>query len=236
MRLAVGVALAGALIWGMTPSLMAQTAGSSATAEVETQPVVSFQFERVGVTVPRYTLRVREDGTGSYQADVEAGVSSNGSATGEADKHVERTFTLTPATTARIFRTARGLNRFHAACASKAKNIADTGTKTLSYAGPDGSSSCVYNYSENKGVAFLTDTFLGVAFTLDEGRRLDFLHRYDRLGLDAETLSLVHEVEAGHALELGTIATTLTAIVDDTALIQRVRLRAAKMLEQAKEK
>ena len=46
--------------------------------------------------------------------------------------------------------------------------------------------SCVYNYSDNKNVALLTDTFLGIAFTLDEGRKLDFLHRYDRLGLDAE--------------------------------------------------
>lgn len=233
MKLVAGIALAGALTMCLTSVLMAQAAGSPGAAQIETQPVVSFQFDRVGLPVPRYSLRVREDGTGNYQADVEAGVASNGSAPVEADKHVERTFTLTPETTAKIFRTARGLNHFNVACASKAKNIANTGTKTLSYAGSDGSGSCAYNYSENKGVALLTNIFLGVAFTLDEGRRLDFLHRYDRLGLDAETTSLAREVESGHALELGTIAPTLTAIVDDTALMQRVRLRAAKMLEQA---
>jgi hypothetical protein len=67
---------------------------------------------------------------------------------------------------------------------------------------------------------------------MDEGRRLEFLHKYDRLGLDAEMISLTEEAEAGRALELGTIAPTLAAIADDTAVIQRVRLRAQKMLEQ----
>jgi hypothetical protein len=45
-------------------------------------------------------------------------------------------------------------------------------------------------------------------------------------------ISLTQEAEAGRALELGTIAPTLAAIADDTAVIQRVRLRAQKMLEQ----
>ncbi len=77
--------------------------------------------------------------------------------------------------------------------------------------------------------------FLAIAFTMDEGRRLDFLHRYDRLGLDAEMITLAHEVDEGRAMELGTIAPTLDAIAGDTALMQRVRLRAAKLLEQSKD-
>jgi hypothetical protein len=78
----------------------------------------------------------------------------------------------------------------------------------------------------------LTDTFLAIAYTIDEGRRLEFLHRYDRLGLDAEMISFSQELEAGRALEVGTISSALAAIVDDMAVIQRVRLRAQKMLEQ----
>ena len=227
-------------------SLIAQSAGSAVAGvdmthhvviqPVVTQPVVSFKFERVGMPVPRFTLQVREDGTGSYQADVTAGVSSDASMATEAGKHVYQIIKLTPAMVEKIFKVERELKHFNIACASKAKNIADTGTKTLSYVGPDGRGSCVYNYSENKNVAMLTDTFLGVAFTLDEGRRLEFLHRYDRLGLDAEMSVLSREAEAGRALELGTIAPTLTAIAGDMALMQRVRLRAAKMLEQANEK
>jgi hypothetical protein len=45
-------------------------------------------------------------------------------------------------------------------------------------------------------------------------------------------ISFSQELEAGRALELGTISPALAAIVDDMAVIQRVRLRAQKMLEQ----
>ena len=201
------------------------------------QAEVSFQFERIGLPVPRFTVQVREDGTGRYQADEAAGSSSQLSSAVRyvGEKHIDRSITLSSATVAKIFKAARGLDRFNVACASKAKNIADTGKKTLSYVGADGRGSCTYNYSEIKSVTTLTDTFLAIAFTMDEGRKLDFLHRYDRLGLDAEMTTLMHEMDEGRALELGTIAPSLYAIAGDTALIQRVRLRAAKLLEQTKD-
>jgi hypothetical protein len=148
-------------------------------------------------------------------------------------KHVERTLKLTPPTVAKIFKTARDLNRFDMVCESRAKNIANTGKKTLSYAGAEGAGSCTYNFSANKDIEGLTNTFLSIAFTLDEGRRLEFLHRYDRLGLDAEMIGLEQAARIGHALELGTIATVLNSIAADTAVMERVRLQAAKLLEQA---
>jgi hypothetical protein len=153
---------------------------------------------------------------------------------GEAAQHINRTLMVSPATTAKIFKTARELNDFNIECASKLKNIADTGKKTLSYTGADGHGSCVYNFSENKSVTTLTETFQAIAYTMDEGRRLEFLHRYDRLGLDAEMITLSEEVDAGRALELGAISETLTALAEDMAVLQRVRLRAAKMLDQAR--
>ena len=201
-----------------------------------TQPVVSFQFERAGVAVPRYTLQVREDGTGSYQADVTPGVESGASTPVAATEHVSRAISLTPAITMKIFKAAREVKHFNIECEAKVKNIAKTGMKTLSYAGPDGRGSCTYNFSEDNDVTMLTDTFLGIAFTLDEARRLDFLHRFDRLGLDAEMSALDEEAKAGRALELGTIAPTLTSIASDTAVMERVRVRAAKLLELAKDK
>ncbi|HEY6412834.1 MAG TPA: hypothetical protein VIX42_04065 [Edaphobacter sp.] len=201
------------------------------------QGQVSFQFERVGLPVPRYTLEIHEDGTGRYQADEAASVPSQSSSAAQymGGKHVDRTITLSPATVTKIFKQARELDRFNITCASKAKNIADTGKKTLTYIGPDGRGSCVYNYSDNKNVSALADMFLAIAFTMDEGRRLEFFHRYDRLGLDAEMSALAHEAEGGRALEMGTIAPTLESIESDTALIQRVRLRAGKLLEQSKD-
>ena len=201
------------------------------------QGQVSFQFERAGVPVPRYSLEIHEDGTGRYQADESASVPSPSSSAAQyvGGKHIDRPITLSPATVAKIFKQARALDHFNVACDSKAKNIANTGKKTLSYVGPDGQGSCVYNYSDNKSVAALSDMFLAIAFTMDEGRRLEFFHRYDRLGLDSEMSSLTHEAAEGRALELGTIAPTLESIEKDTAVIQRVRLQAEKLLEQSKD-
>jgi hypothetical protein len=206
---------------------------SPATAPTtKTSAEVSFQFDRTGLSVPHFNLRVWEDGTGTYQAD-QVEIPATGTATrGQVAQHIDRPIKLTHETVAKIFKSAHSLNFFNIECASKAKNIADTGKKTLSYTGADGSGSCTYNYSENKAVDSLTDTFLAIAYTIDEGRRLEFLHRYDRLGLDAEMISFGQELEAGRAMELGTISPALAAIADDSAVIQRVRLRAAKMLEQ----
>jgi hypothetical protein len=226
-RIISGAAL---LLWG--GMLYAQ---SPAANSGKTQPAISFHFERKGLPVPEFTIQIHEDGSGTYQAAVVESSLSEDSTQVSPPQHVERTMTVTPATVAMIFKAAHELKNFDVACASKAKNIADTGTKTLTYAGPDGAGSCVYNYSQNKNVATLTDTFQGIAYTMDEGRRLEFLHRYDRLGLDAEMSRFAEEAQAGRALELSMIEPTLTAIVRDMALIQRVRLQAAKMLAQAKD-
>jgi hypothetical protein len=210
----------------------AQTSEPPTAPSVKSQAEASFQFDRTGLPVPRFTLRIREDGTGTYQADQAEQPATANSMRGQAAQHIDRSISLSRGTVAKIFKEARALNYFNIECASKAKNIADTGKKTLSYTGADGSGSCTYNYSENKTVSSLTDTFLAIAYTMDEGRRLEFLHRYDRLGLDAEMITLTQELEAGRALELGTISPVLAAIADDTAVIQRVRLRAQKILEQ----
>lgn len=215
-----------------TLALSAQSASSVSDASVSKSAEVSFQFDRTGLPVPRFTLRLREDGTGSYQADQAEIAATATSMRGQAAQHVDRPIKLSSGTVTKIFKAARAADHFNVECASKAKNIADTGKKTLSYTGADGSGSCVYNYSENKSIDTLTDTFLAIAYTIDEGRKLEFLHRYDRLGLDAEMISFAQELDAGRALELGTISPTLAAIADDTALIQRVRLKAQKMLMQ----
>lgn len=192
---------------------------------------ISFHFDRPGLTVPKFILTVNEDASGRYEAD-QIFPAQPGSSI-QQTQHIDRKVTLSFATTAHIFAIARELDRFNITCASAAKNIADTGTKTLEYTGEGGNGSCTYNFSENKRVVSLTDLFQAIAVTLDMGRKLDFDHRFDRLGLDAATASLVEEVEAGRAAELGTIYTTLRSIAQDSELLDRVRSRAAKLLRQA---
>ena len=199
------------------------------------RPTVTFEMVRPGLPVPRFRIAVREDGTGTYAGVEGSGPAQGGSDGGAPGAAVERTVALNPKTTLKIFKMARAQRYFAVTCASKAKNIADTGAKVLSYEGADGRGSCSYNFSENKDVMALTDLFLGIAETIEEGRKLAFDHRYDHLGLDAELEILAQANESGRAVELSTIEPQLRALAVDTELMERVRMRATKLLDRAAE-
>jgi hypothetical protein len=226
------IALTAAIV--VTPFLHAQSPASAPS----TQPEVSFDFTRPGLPVPHFLLRVHEDGSATYQAE-DAPVSTarygnyQPTSAPAVGAKVDRPLTISSATTATIFKSARDLNHFNLDCETKIKNIANTGKKTFTYSGPDGNGTCTFNYSDNKAVMQLTDTFQAIAYTLDEGRKLEHLHRFDRLGLDAEMEVFTHEYEEKRALELASIAPTLTSLVRDEALMDRVRKRASHLLEAA---
>lgn len=185
--------------WAQQP--VAGPSGSQPILPLSANPTVSFAFERPGLPVPRYTLTVNDQGLVDYAGDQVASASGVANA-GAEPQHFQQRAVLSATTTHRIFALAHGLHSFDFPCASKAKNIADTGKKTLTYteAGkttPAGS--CTYNYTESKDVQALTDILLGITETMDQGRELDRLHRYDRLGLDAAMIFLTQEVKDGRA-------------------------------------
>ena len=196
-------------------------------------PQVTFRFERAGVPVPHYRLTVGEDGSAVYEGE-EAPLPQSRFAppsTGPVELKPFRTETrISSGVTRKIFEMTGTLKQFHVNCSTKAKNIADTGAKTLEYKGPEGAGECSYNYSDNKTVTELTDLFEAIAQTMNEGRELDHLHRYDRLGLDAAIQTLAHEAAEGRAQALETIAGTLRSIAGDTEVMERVRVQASKLL------
>jgi hypothetical protein len=119
------------------------------------------------------------------------------------------------------------------ACETRHKNIARTGRKTLAYETAAGVVSCSFDYSDDEGLMDAADAFRAMVDTLQYGEKLQHERRFDRLSLDAEIQSLTAEVAAGRAIEVGNIAATLQALVDDDRVIDRVRRAAARLLEQA---
>ena len=210
----------------MLPAVLLQT-------PPKTSETIAFHYERPGVPVPLFTLTVHTDGSALYQASYRPEIPkySPYAATlaAQPNKEVSTSVTLTAATTARLFEQARSTHNFATGCASKAKNIASSGKKTLTYE----TASCSYDYTEDRTIVALTNTFESIALTLDEGRKLETEHRYDRLALDAETEFLVREVRSGDATELSIIAPTLRSLVDDPEVLERVRTRASNLLAQS---
>ncbi len=210
----------------------------SMPAQQPASPTLTFHFERPGLPVPEYTLALHPDGTGTYAAQY-APRPPQTSRYGGADasvpapappETVSLPVQLSAATAAKLFEHARTAGYFEHPCESKAKNIANTGKKVLSYAGPDATGSCTFNYTDNKLIAGLADTFFGIAFTLEEGHTLAASHRFDHLGLDSEIIQFAEAVKQGRALEVGVIAPVLRSIAEDPQLLDRVRARATQLL------
>ncbi len=231
LRLLAAVLLCGVVAGAQEPDGAGKAVDAAKPAGAVAR--VTYDFVRPGLPVPRFRIVLAEDGKAHYSGEAVQAAVRDGEGGASTTSHVERDVRFSPATTGKIFKAAREERFFTGKCASKAKNIADTGAKTLSYEGPDGRGTCTYNYSENKNLVMLTDLFLGIALTIDEGQALEFKHRYDHLGLDAELDELTHLNDAGRAVELVTIAPILQVLDGDAELMQRVRTRAGKLLERA---
>ncbi|HWZ51497.1 MAG TPA: hypothetical protein VNW54_08530 [Granulicella sp.] len=217
----------------ISPSPSSPSAAADSPAPTARVARVTLRFEQPGALVSRYTLAVDEDGKGSYAVDQSlqpAGAEGGSSVT--SSQHVEQRMVLTRATTVRIFQLARSLNRFNIPCTALTKDVANIGKKTLSYTGPGGDGSCAYMYSGNKNIMALTGLLQAIANTLDLGRKMEFDHRFDRLGLDEDMSTLTAAVAEGSAAELGTISRTLRSIAQDDELLERVRGRAASLLQR----
>ena len=208
--------------------------GVPGSGPISSRATITFDFSRdvPGAPVPKYTLTIHDDGSGAYNGEAMPPATRYGPPASPTAIPFQRGLHLSSAGTSRIFDLAAQLDHFKRVCGSKAKNVADTGTKTLTYSGPEGTGSCTYNYTDIKELASLTQLILGTAETLDAGRELDRLHRYDRLGLDSAMTFLAQEAAEGRAVELGTIADSLRAIADDNDVLARVRAKANLLLAQ----
>ena len=180
-------------------------------------PEVVYRYTATAASVPSYVFRMRVDGSGSFVETVAGADGAPFESKGELK--------VSAKTAEAVFAQAEAVKGGGFHCASKAKGIANTGAKVLEFGG----GSCTWNFSENKNVTGMAEVFQGMAFTLDEGRKLAFKRRYDRLGLNDEMTFLWDGVKSGQALELGNIAGVLGAIAGDGEVMERVRVKAAEL-------
>ena len=142
-------------------------------------------------------------------------------------------FSLSAATTARIFNLAKAAHYFEGNIDSKKKNIASTGDKTLTY--QDGGTTRVgsYNYSFVPAVQELTVLFQNLSAVLEFGHRLSYEYRYQKLAL-AEEINRMEQTSIlkGIGPDISVIAPILQAIADDQTVINPVRARAMRLLQQ----
>jgi len=191
-------------------------------------PTVTFTFDWPSVEPHRYMISVDSGGNATYQSWTADSMAEPS----RADDAYRLKFTVSPTARDRIFTLARQLKYFNGDFEYHKHPVAHTGDKTLAYADPDQQYETRYNWSENPDIDELTALFEGVSTTLESGRRLEHLHRFDRLGLDEELKNLEHAA-LEHRAALQAIAPILVQIAEDTAVLNIARQRARHILQIA---
>jgi hypothetical protein len=187
-----------------------------ASAAAEEASVVTFTLDFPGSEPSHYAIAVSPNGRSSYDSDGKLSKDAEGE-----PFHLE--FSMSPDTSKRVFELAEKAQYFQGKVDSGKKNLASTGAKTLAYKDSGKNTSATYNYSLMPAVQQLTQLFQSLSATLEYGRRLQYFHRYQKLALDEE---LKRMEEAANNKTLQTIAT-------DQSVINPVRARAQRMIEQA---
>lgn len=198
-----------------------------ASAQGEEPATVTFTLDFPGSQPEHYSMQVESGGRGRYESSGKLAPDS------EESDSFSCPFTVSPATSQRIFALAAKANYFRKDLDSHRKGMAFTGKKTLAYKDAQRSGESSYNYSPDPAVQEMTSLFQALSATLEFGHRLDYDHRYQKLALDEELKRLEEQARSGAVVELSAIESILRQIVDDASVINVTRARAQRILEQA---
>ena len=195
----------------------------------EPASVLQVDFSNPALIPAKWTLVLHPDGSGHFHADrgaVPAG-----------DQHtiqpatVDRDVRLSDDFASHVFDTIRK-QKLGDNCESHLK-VAFQGLKKFTYSGPEGDASCEFNYSKNRDIQSLGDSFVAVASTIIEGARLELLLQHDPLGLDQEMEFLMDASKDGRLQQIVAIRGILQKIQDDPSVMERVRRRAGILLAES---
>lgn len=189
-------------------------------------PTITYDRLWEAFTPQNVTITVQSDGATKY-------VSRNplkSKAEQEADPEYMLQFTMSKQNREKLFREAKAADYFHGDFRFTRHAVSSTGKKTLTYADQSRHFETSYDYSENKDIEEITGIFQGISDTIEHGRKLVFLRRFDKLGLEAELKGMESAAESNSLEELQVIAPLLDEIAKDPAILNIARQRAKRLL------
>jgi hypothetical protein len=193
-------------------------------------PTVTFDLVWEQATPQEFTVRTQADGPSTYLSRNPLKQLQPGE---EKDPDYTLDFTMSAKDAARIFKLAQQAKYFNGDFEYRAHRIANTGKKTLTYADETRHFQTIYNHSENKAIQELTSLFQGISSTIEFGRKLQFKHKYDKLGLEAELKAMEEAAENHNLAEIQIVSATLKDIADDSSVMNIARQRARRLLAKA---
>jgi hypothetical protein len=191
--------------------------------------VIELDFTNSGLSPSHWILTLNPDGTGHFWSEKGDGAQAAAGGQPPPTPAVDRDIKVSAEFARHVFEEARSHRFFAEECESHMK-VAFQGWKKLTYRGPDGQGSCGFNYSKDGQLEELGESLVAVAETILEGSHLEWLLRYDRLGLDREMDYVMESAADGRLQEFGTIRGVLEKLAADDGVLERVRKRARTLL------
>lgn len=198
---------------------------ASLAARADGPATITYSQNFPGSDPEQYSIVVRSDGHVHYECT--AKISSES----EDRESYQTEFTVSDSTRAQIFDLASQSRYFSGKIDSGRRKLAFTGAKKLAYKDGQRVSEAAYNYSSLPAVQQLTTLFQSMSATLEFGRRLAYLHRYQKLALDDELKRMEDAARTGSILELQAVKPVLQEIYGDSSVMNVVRARAQRIME-----
>ena len=196
--------------------------GMAAQASAESDPAVIFTKDFPNSTPAYYSITVRESGAAVYRTDP------------NDDAPIE--FRLSGEAAGEIFTLARKLNRFQGATLESNRRVANMGKKTLAYRDGAENHQASFNHTEIPEAMALTALFERISQTQQHALRIEYLIRFDRLGVVKELLQLEIDLDQGRLLDAARLVPVLEQVLKDRSLVQVAQGRAAQIIAKIQAK
>ncbi len=203
------------LFAGLMACLLSSGIQSRANPPEDVPASVQFTKEFPGSAPAYYSILIREDGAARLWWDPE-------------EEPLE--FHVATSTASRIFQLAGELHYFREIDLESHRKVARLGKKTLQYEQGDQRNQASFNHTEAAPAMELTSLFERLAQTHHHRDRLEYLLRFDRLGVVKELLQVESALNKERLLEPELLLPTLEKIRADRKLVQVAQGRAGQII------
>ena len=184
-------------------------------AQAPSEPSVIYTKECPGSQPPYISIALKKSGDALYR-------------TAPEEKAAE--FHVSDSSTQEIFSLAEKLNFFRGIQLESGRKVAQMGKKTFAYDTGGERAELSFNHTENLDGAALQSLFERLSATMQHRDRLEYLVRFDKLGIVKELLQLEMDLDDGRLLEAALLAPDLEKIRANKSLVNVAHERAAGIL------
>jgi len=194
----------------------AARAESDNATDLSDEASVGFIKEFPGSEPPYYSITIKAAGEAVYRT--------------APDDPKPVAFHLAPATAQQFFRLAEKLNRFNGAELESKRKVAKMGTKTFVYQDRAEVHKVSFNHTEVPEALQLMGMFEKLSSTQQHRDRLEYLLRFDKLGIVKELLAVEIDLDGGRLLEPSLLLPILDRIQNNRSLVNVAQQRAATII------